>query len=283
VNPNPETSNAIEGDIAHLIGPRGKSFIIKLTPGDLLQTHHGMIYHDDLIGQAWGRRVPSHLGRDFLVLQPNLNELLLNLPRATTIMYPKDIGFILVNMAIGPGQRVLEAGSGSGAFTIALAHSVGPNGHVYSYEAKKSKQDVARKNVKQVGMSERVTFKARDAADGFDESGIDALFLDLPNPEDHLGQVREALKPGGFFGSLLPTMNQVTQLLEALEANQFAFVEVCEMLIRYYNPVAERLRPKHRMVAHTGFLTFARPILISAETSSRANAEKADRLMQEKE
>jgi tRNA (adenine57-N1/adenine58-N1)-methyltransferase catalytic subunit len=275
VNPNPETSSAKEGEIAHLIGPRGKSFIVKLIAGGLLQTHHGMIYHDDLIGQSWGRRVPSHLGRDFLVLQPNLNELLLNLPRATTIMYPKDIGFILINMAIGPGQRVLEAGSGSGAFTIALAHSVGPNGHVYSYEAKQSKQSVARKNVEQVGMSDRVNFKIRNAADGFDESGIDALFLDLPNPQDYLTQARAALKPGGFFGSLLPTTNQVTLLLEALQANRFSFVEVCEMLIRYYNPVAERLRPKHRMVAHTGFLIFARPISKSVQNVPLASSKES--------
>jgi len=271
VNPILGNSNAKEGDIAHLIGPRGKSFIIQLEVGGLLQTHQGMIHHDELIGQAWGRQVPSHLGKKFLVLQPNLNELLLNLPRSTTIMYPKDIGFILVNMAIGPGQQVLEAGSGSGAFTVALAHTVGPTGQIYSYEAKENKQAVARKNIAQVGMADRVTFKIRDAAEGFDESGMDALFLDLPNPEDYLPQVRAALKPGGFFGSLLPTMNQVTLLLEALENHDFSFVEVCEMLIRYYNPVAKRLRPKHRMVAHTGFLIFARPISMVEQTPPPPN------------
>jgi len=95
--------------------------------------------------------------------------------------------------------------------------------------------------------------------------------LDLPNPEDYLPQVRAALKPGGFFGSLLPTMNQVTLLLEALENHDFSFVEVCEMLIRYYNPVAKRLRPKHRMVAHTGFLIFARPISMVEQTPPPPN------------
>lgn len=249
------------GDIAHLIGPRGKSFIVRLTPGVKFQTHQGGIDHDDLIGQPWGRQVQSHLGKKFVVLEPNLNDLLLNLKRSTTIMYPKDIGFILVNMAIGPGQRVLEAGSGSGAFTIALAHSVGQDGRVYSYEKDDIKQVTARENVKRVGLSDRVLFKIRDAGEGFDEKDIDALFLDLPNPEDYLHHAKAALKPGGFFGSLLPTMNQVSLLLNALEAQNFAFVEVCEMLLRYYNPVAKRLRPKQRMIAHTGFLIFARPIM----------------------
>lgn len=260
MNSKKETVNAKAGDIAHLIGPRGKSFIVRLRPGAKFQTHQGGIDHDHLIGQPWGRRIQSHLGKKFVVLEPNLNDLLLNLKRSTTIMYPKDIGFILVNMAIGPGQRVLEAGSGSGAFTTALAHTVGPEGHVYSYERDDVKQFVARENLERVGLSDRVTFKIRDAEEGFDEEGIDALFLDLPNPEAYLRQAKAALKQGGFFGSLLPTMNQVERLLSVLEINNFAFVEVCEMLIRYYNPVAKRLRPKQRMIAHTGYLIFARPI-----------------------
>ena len=163
-------------------------------------------------------------------------------------------------MAIGPGQRVIEAGSGSGAFTIALAYSVGPSGHVFSYEARQENQEVARANVAQVGLSEHVTFKLRDIEQGFEETGADALFLDLPNPEDYLDHVRLALKPGGFFGSLLPTTNQVGLLLRKLEEKNYRFVEVCEILLRYYNPISKRLRPENRMIAHTGYLIFARPI-----------------------
>ncbi len=258
----PVSTFAQAGDIAQIIGPRDKTLIVQLTPGGRVQTHHGIIEHDDLIGKLWGRQILSHLGKKFLVLQPNLNELLLNLRRATTIMYPKDIGFIMVNMAIGPGQRVIEAGSGSGGFTIALAHSVGPDGHVYSYEAREDNQKVARENIAQVGLSERVSFKQRDIEQGFDESGVDALFLDLPNPEDYLDQVRQALKPGGFFGSLLPTTNQVGLLLRALEIKHFKFVEVCEILLRYFNPISKKLRPENRMIAHTGYLIFARPIVL---------------------
>ncbi len=250
--------NAQPGDIAHLIDPRGKSYLVQLKPGAQFQSHHGVIPHEAILGKPWGRRVFSHLEKPFLVLQPSLNDLLLRLRRATTIMYPKDIGFLLVNMNIGPGQRVLEAGSGSGGLTIALAHAVGSQGQVFSYDARAENQEVARRNVERLGLSDRVTFKVRDVSEGFDEQEIDALFLDLPNPHDYLPQTRAALKPSGFFGSLLPTVNQVSLLLDALESHSFAFPEVCEILLRYYNPVGQRLRPKQRMVAHTGFLIFAR-------------------------
>jgi tRNA (adenine57-N1/adenine58-N1)-methyltransferase len=103
--------------------------------------------------------------------------------------------------------------------------------------------------------------RLRDIGSGFEEKGVPSLFLDLPNPYDYLPQVRAALSPGGFLGAILPTTNQVSLLLSALERNQFAFVEVCEISLRYYKPIAERLRPTDRMVAHTGFLIFARPVI----------------------
>ena len=121
-------------------------------------------------------------------------------------------------------------------------------------------QRLALKNLDRVGLASRVTFKMRDIAEGFDETDMDALFLDVPNPQDYLLQARSALKPGGFFGSILPTTNQVSLLLIALKREGFGFIDVCELLLRYYKPVPERLRPTDRMVAHTGFLIFARSI-----------------------
>jgi tRNA (adenine57-N1/adenine58-N1)-methyltransferase len=215
---------------------------------------------NDVIGLPWGSRLKTHLGKTFMMVQPSLKDILENTKRATTIMYPKDIGFILVNMNISNGQSVIEAGTGSGALTTALCWAFGPEGHVYSYETQENFQGLARKNVEKLGLQERVTFKIKDIGSGFDESGIDALFLDLPNPEDYLISVREALRPGGFFGSLVPTTNQVSRLVDSLYANDFAFIEVCEIMLRYYKPVPARLRPDDRMTAHTGFLIFARPI-----------------------
>jgi len=181
--------------------------------------------------------------------------------RNTQILYPKEIGFILVTMGIGPGQHVLEAGTGSGALTTAFAYAVGDEGHVTTYEARPEMQEVAISNLERLELSDRVTFKLRNIEEGFDETGADALFLDVPNPYDYMQQVRKALKAGGFFGSILPTTNQVSRLLNELRRNNFAFIEVLEIMLRYYKAEPERLRPTDRMVAHTGYLIFARPLL----------------------
>jgi tRNA (adenine57-N1/adenine58-N1)-methyltransferase len=167
-------------------------------------------------------------------------------------------------MDIYPGKVVIEAGTGSGALTTALAFIVGTTGHIFSYEARPEMQKLAVKNIDRLGLSDRVTFKLRDIIDGFDETNADALFLDVPNPQDYIAQVRKALKPGGFFGSILPTTNQVQMLLVALHREHFAFVEVCEILMRHYKAVSTRLRPTDRMVAHTGYLIFARPVTAEA-------------------
>jgi tRNA (adenine57-N1/adenine58-N1)-methyltransferase len=253
-------NTARDGDLAELVGLRHKHFIITLKAGTKFETHRGVIRHDDLIGKAWGTQVFSHLGAPFFLLQPSLADLLNDLPRSTQILYPKDIGFILVTMGIGPGKKVIEAGTGSGAMTIAMAYAVGAEGRVVSYEVRPDMQNLAKKNLERVGLAARVDFKLRDIQSGFDETDGDAFFLDVPNPYDYIPQVRAALKPGGFLGCLLPTVNQVEQLLIALRREHFAFIEVCEILARYYKAEPNRLRPTDRMVAHTGFLIFARKI-----------------------
>ena len=257
---NVTSSNARAGDIAQLVGLRHKNFIVTLKEGARLETHRGILQHDDLIGKPWGTQVFSHMGSPFFLLQPSLADLLNDLPRNTQILYPKDIGFILVTMGIGPGKKVIEAGTGSGSMTIALAYNVSTEGRVISYEVRPEMQSLAKKNLERVGLASRVDFKLRDIAEGLDETDADAFFLDVPNPYDYISQVRAALKPGGFFCSLIPTVNQVELLLTALRRERFAFIEVCEVLVRYYKPEPTRLRPTDRMVAHTGFLIFARRI-----------------------
>ena len=257
---HPTSSIARAGDLAQLVGLRHKHFIIPLQGGAKFETHRGILQHDDLIGKQWGTQVFSHTGAPFFLLQPSLADLLIDLPRTTQILYPKDIGFILVTMGVGYGQKVMEAGTGSGSMTTALAHAVGPDGCVISYEIKPDVQNLARKNLNRFGLDSRVDFKLRDIQQGFDETDADAFFLDVPNPYDFTAQVRTALKPGGFLCCLIPTFNQVEKTLYALSRSKFAFLEVCEILLRYYQPEPSRLRPTDRMVAHTGFLVFARKI-----------------------
>jgi tRNA (adenine57-N1/adenine58-N1)-methyltransferase len=257
---NLTTSNTREGDLIQLVGLRHKHFIFALTAGGEMHTHRGIVKHDDLIGLPWGTQVFSHLGSPFFVLQPVLGDILTHLPRNTQILYPKEIGFILTTMGVGPGQRIIEAGTGSGSMTIALAHAVGDEGRVISYERREEFQRLAKKNLVRLGLDHRVDFRLKDIAEGLDETDANGFFLDVPNPYDYIEQVRGALKPGGFFCTLIPTYNQAEKVLQALRRNSFAFLEMCEIFLRYYKVEPTRLRPTDRMVAHTGFLIFARRI-----------------------
>lgn len=256
---------AQEGDMVQLVGLRHKSFIVNLKIDAELHTHRGIVKHNNLIGLPYGSKIYSHNGAPFFLVIPSIAEVLLDLKRSTQILYPKDIGFLLINLGIGPGQHVVEAGTGSGGMTTALAFAVGREGKVTTYEQRVEFQNLARKNLARLGLDDRVDFKLRDIADGFDEKNVDAFFLDVQNPYDYIEQVRECLKPGGFFGCLVPTTNQVSRLLIALRMNKFAFIDVVEVLLRYYKPEPERLRPTDRMVAHTGFLVFGRPMISDSE------------------
>jgi tRNA (adenine57-N1/adenine58-N1)-methyltransferase len=165
-----------------------------------------------------------------------------------------------MKLGVSAGSTVVEAGTGSGALTIVFALAVGLGGHVYSYEVRPDVLNLAEKNLAALDLTQRVTLKLRDVASGFDEVHAEALFLDLPNPWDYVEQARVALAGGGCFGCILPTTNQVVRLLSALEASGFGMIQVDELLLRSYKAVAARLRPMDRMVAHTGYLVFARAL-----------------------
>lgn len=254
-------NTAQENDLILLIGQDRKQFVVRLRAGGQLQTHRGCINHDELLGQPLGREIHSHLGYPFVVLEPSTFDLVNQLKRTTQIMYPKDIGYILLKLNVMPGSQIVEAGTGSGGLTVALARAVGPDGCLYSYEIRPDILQLARKNLEALGLAGRVEFKLRDIAQGFDELEVDALFLDVRQPWAYLSQVVETLKDGGFWGAILPTTNQVTELLVALEAQQtFGHIEVEEVLVRPYKAVPARLRPMDRMIAHTGYLVFARKV-----------------------
>jgi tRNA (adenine57-N1/adenine58-N1)-methyltransferase catalytic subunit len=253
-------SVAREGDLVQLMGQRHKSHFICLKSTAVFQTHRGELQHDEMIGKPWGSRLSSHTGNTFFLMRPSFAELITEIKRNTQIIYPKDIGYIVMVMGIGPGVHVLEAGTGSGALTAAFAYLVGDSGKVTSYEKREQMQNLARNNLTRLGLLDRVDLKLGDVSDGFEERDVDAVFLDLPNPYDYLAQVKTTLKLGGFLGLILPTANQVSKTLEALRVHDFAFPEVCEIMLRFYKPDWERLRPTDRMVAHTGYLVFGRSV-----------------------
>lgn len=246
------------GNLVMLVSPQGKRYVRELREGERVQTHYGLLDHATILRAGYGERVRTHLGHVFRVIKPSLYDLVKMLKRKTQIIYPKEIGYILMKLGVAPGGRVIEAGSGSGALTTALAWFIGDQGRVYTYEQREEFFQLCGENLRRAGLAERVEQFNRNIAAGFLQTDVDAVFLDVRTPWDYLDQAVAALIPGGPMGFLLPTVNQVSMLLEALEQGPFEDVEVLEILLRRYKPVAERLRPEDRMVAHTGFLVFAR-------------------------
>jgi len=166
-----------------------------------------------------------------------------------------------MKMDIVPGRPIIEAGTGSGGLTLAFARAVHPDGHVTSHDSRAHIQDVARENLNPIGLPPYVTLKHRDIHSGFDERNADALFLDAPNPGDHVGHAHAALSGMDFFGSILPTANQVINLIQALEAANFCLVEVEEILLRPCKTGSARLRPKDQLTPHTEYLIFGRKLI----------------------
>jgi len=259
-----------QGDLILLVSPKGKRYLRRFETELVLHTHEGMIRFADVEQAGCGGAVTTHLGHLFRILRPSTYDLVKGVKRSTQIMYPKEIGYVLLKLGIGPGIRVIEAGSGSGGLTLALAWHVGDTGRVYTFERRPEFFALSGENLEAVGLLDRVSRFHHDIATGFypdgyvpgdpatDPSQADALFLDVRTPWDYLEGAAKVVCPGAPVGFLLPTVNQISELLAAMEDSPFEDVEVLEILVRRYKPVPERLRPEDRMVAHTGFLVFAR-------------------------
>ncbi|MBI9080021.1 MAG: tRNA (adenine-N1)-methyltransferase [Pseudodesulfovibrio sp.] len=246
------------GQLILLISHKGKRYLRKIEAGGEVHTHDGKLLMDDIAEAGFGQYVKTHLDRAYLVLKPTLHDLIKGVKRQTQIMYPKEIGYLMMKLGIGPGSTVIESGTGSGGLTTALAWFVGDTGKVFTYERRAEFFKLAGKNLERVGLAHRVEQVNQNIEDGFLHSGADALFLDVRTPWEYLPSVPCTVIPGAMCGFLLPTVNQVSELLRGLEDGPFADLEVLEILIRHWKPVPDRLRPDDRMVAHTGFLVFAR-------------------------
>lgn len=254
------------GDLVILLSPRGKRRIMRIEEGRDWHTQDGVVSMADLAATPFGSEVHTSLGVPFRVLRPQLHDLIMGIKRQTQIMYPKDMGLICLKLGVGAGRTILEAGSGSGGFTIALSWFSGPAGRVHTFEAREEFHKLARRNLDWAGVGENVSLHLRDIGDGFglndpdilNGQKADALFLDVRTPWEYLDHALEALVPGAPLAFLLPTVDQVSRLLLALERGPFEETEVCEILVRPWKPVPDRLRPADRMSAHTGFLVFSR-------------------------
>jgi tRNA (adenine57-N1/adenine58-N1)-methyltransferase catalytic subunit len=238
--------------------------MIALRRGGTSDLRGGRIAHDELLGRAEGGTIRSTRGERFLVLRPTLGEFVLEMPRGAQVVYPKDLGAIVVAADLFPGARVLEAGTGSGALTMALVRAVGPEGRVVSYEVREDFARIAERNItRYLGETRSLVLRRRDLAEGIlpDDAPVDRMVLDLPEPWRMVPQAERALVPGGIILAYLPTVLQVVQIVETLQAaGTFALIETVEILLRPWNVDGRSVRPAHRMVAHTGFLVTARRV-----------------------
>lgn len=250
-----------EDQLVLLVTANNKRYLIQLRAGSRFHCHLGTLEHDDLIGQPLGTTVHSQLGHPLLLLEPALADLITRIKRSTQIIYPKDAAYLIHRLNLRSGSRVLEAGTGSGGLTIALAWAVAPEGRVYTYEIRPDNHTLARNNLERTGLLSYVQMYQESIREGFRQAGADAVVLDVRTPWLFLDQVRAALRPGGFFVSLVPTTNQISTLLAHLEENSFADIAVEELLLRSYKPVPDRLRPDENMIGHTAFLISARPVI----------------------
>lgn len=249
-----------EGDRALIIDRRGRRYLVTLDPPATFHSHLGGLAHADLIGQNEGIRVTTSKGHVLLALKPTMADYTRLMPRIATVIYPKDMGAILTFGDIFPGARVLEAGAGSGALTIALTRAVGERGRVMSYDLRDDMVERATANVDAM-LSDRswLTIKRGDVYEEFEESGLDRVVLDLPEPWQVVPHASTALVPGGIFLSFLPTILQVHDLAQALrEEKTFDLIETMEVLLRPWSVGGRSVRPAQRMVSHTGFITTAR-------------------------
>jgi tRNA (adenine57-N1/adenine58-N1)-methyltransferase len=259
------TGTFAAGDRVLVVDNKGRRHLVTLEAGGQFHTHAGILAHDDLIDHADGTIVRTSRGARLVAVRPTLAEYVLEMPRGAQVIYPKDIGPILVLADVFPGARILESGVGSGALTTALLRAIGPTGHITGYEIRDDFAERAVANVHGfLGADVPLDVEVRDVYEGIDERELDRVMLDLPEPWRVVKHAVSALRTGGILMAYLPTILQVGRLREELANSPFAMAETVEVLQRGWHVEGQSIRPDHRMVAHTGFLTHAR--LLAADT-----------------
>ncbi len=258
------------GERVLLFDTKGRRYLVQLSPGGEFHTHSGPIRHDDLIGHEEGVRVRSSRGARYIAVRPTLAEVVLTMPRGAQVIYPKDLGPILILADVFPGAKVFESGLGSGALSMALLRA---GADVTGYELRADFASRAQANVAAFlgdSVLDRYHVSVRDAYDGVPDAGFDRMVLDLPEPWRLVKPAEAALRPGAILVSYLPTIGQVSTLRDTLERSAFGLAQTIEVLQRSWHVEGQSVRPDHRMVAHTGFLTAAR-LLGSSDAASVAD------------
>jgi tRNA (adenine57-N1/adenine58-N1)-methyltransferase len=251
------------GEDVVLFDAKGRRYLIKLRNDGRYHSHAGIIEHADIIGMLEGSVLKTSKGLEVVVFRPTLLDRVMEMPRGAQIIYPKDLGSIVVHSDIAPGMKVLEAGVGSGALSMMLVRA---GAIVYGYELREDFAQRAEGNIKRAfGESVNWQVTLHDIYEGIDLSGLDRILLDLPEPWHVVEHAERALLPGGILLSYLPSMDQVIHLRQVLEKSRFGLVSTYEVLQRGWHIEDRSVRPDHRMVAHTGFITVARLMAVSSD------------------
>ncbi len=271
-----------DGDAVLLMDYKEREYLKVLKKGGRFSIRGGTFEADQIIGLEEGSLIHSSLGEPFWLLRPTYAHLIPHLPRRAQVIYPKDLGPILLWGDIYPGAAVLEIGVGPGALTMALLRAIGKEGRLVSYEVREDFCRMAQENVERFfGRAEHWTLKLADAYQGVEERGMDRVVVDVPEPWRVLPHAAQALRPGGVFLSFVPTVVQVKALVDALRTQgTFAAIEVLETLLRFWHVQGLSVRPEHRMVAHTGFIIVARKL---KEASELQRHPQQNRKVKEKE
>ena len=246
------------GEQVLLIDTKKRRYLLTLTAGKEFHSHSGIVGHDAVIGSDEGTAFRSSHGMVYTAIRPTLSDFVLKMPRGAQVIYPKDLGPLLMIADIFPGARVLESGVGSGALSMTMLRA---GADIVGYELR---EDFASRAVKNVSgflgdeVLSRYRVEQRDCYEGIDETGLDRVVLDLPEPWQVVKHAARALHPGGLLVAYTPQITQAVQLRETLLESAFGMAETVEILQRGWNIEGLSVRPDHRMVAHTGFLTHAR-------------------------
>jgi tRNA (adenine57-N1/adenine58-N1)-methyltransferase len=251
-----------EGEDVVIRDAKGREYLVTLKEGDHFSTHRGTLSHGEIIGRADGTLIKAPSGEEYIVFRPTFNQFVMNLKRTAQIIYPKDIGPILLWADVHPGALVVEGGAGWGALTIALLRALGERGKLVTYEIRKDFAAAAERNIRRfLGKAGNFEIKLRDLYEGIEERNVDRVILDLPEPWRAVEHVRTALRSGGIFLSYLPTIIQVKELCETVRSDGgFSEPEIFEVIHRPWNVKGMSVRPVSWMFSHSAFITVARRI-----------------------
>ncbi|MFB0551340.1 MAG: tRNA (adenine-N1)-methyltransferase [Nitrososphaeria archaeon] len=251
----------LEGDVVLFLTERGKRYLVQVVEGKRFHSGEGYVDLSSIIGMPYGGSVRTNIGRRWFVLFPKFAQKIMKVPRVTQIVYPKDLGAIIMMADIHTGSRVVDGGTGSGVLTATIARYVSPTGEVYSYDVNERNLEAAKAQLARLGLLRYVSLKQGDLTSRIDEVSVDAVTLDIPTPWLAVGNAYRALRAGGMLLSLSPTIEQVVETVESMKETGFVDIENVEILLRRLRVRRGMTRPEHIMRAHTTYITSGRKAL----------------------